>query len=247
MKIVIIIQARMGSTRMPNKVLKPFYFSSSILEIIIKNVKEAFVNLPIYVATTLQEKDDAVADLTEQLDVNLYRGSESNVLSRFTDIIEKESADFIIRICADNPFLDMNDLKELINHITPDYDYISYKTDDKPTILTHYGFWAEIVNAKTLLDIGNQINEAIYLEHVTNYIHTAPNNFNLKLLSVHKSIPKDLRLTIDTQEDFEVAQKIYSNLKDSNKAISIDSVVEIVKHQDDLLNSMKIQKEKNSK
>ena len=105
----IIIQARTGSTRLPNKIFLPFYKEKGILELIIDRIKNS-IDLPIVIATTEKSKDDKIVELAGEKEIACFRGSELNVLNRYIKTAEKFNFSNIIRICADNPFLDIEDL-----------------------------------------------------------------------------------------------------------------------------------------
>ena len=92
----IVIQARLGSKRLHNKILLPFYKSKGVLELVIENLLENFNNLPIIVATTNSSCDDKIITLCLKHKINYYRGSEKNVLERFVDIGDKFSLTKII-------------------------------------------------------------------------------------------------------------------------------------------------------
>lgn len=245
MNIIIVIQARNGSSRLPQKVSSKFFEEDTILDIIIKTLKK--LELPVFVATTTSSLDDNLIKIAKKQDVLFYRGSEQNVLSRFTDIAKTHQPDFIVRVCADNPFIDLESLKNLITHLTNEVDYLSYQINEKPTILSHYGFWAEIVSSSALIKAQKLISDSKYLEHVTNFIYGNPEIFNCKFIPVEDVLPEDLRLTIDNPEDFVNAQEVYKNLILNKVKISIPNIVDYVKSHPELLTSMKIQKAKYSK
>lgn len=214
MNIGIIIQARLSSTRLPKKVLLPFYGSMTILDILIDKMQSVCPN--IVIATSLKPENDELIKFAAHKDVCCYRGSEDDVLQRFIDSAKFSNITHIIRICSDNPFLDVNALKKLINSVelNSDCDYISFDIDGTPSIKTHYGFWAEYVSLDALLRISSITSEQLYHEHVTNYIYTHPESFNIKWLEVPTFVKqhKNVRLTIDTEEDFENAANIYTAL-----------------------------------
>lgn len=222
MKPLIIIQARTGSTRLPNKMINPFYDGKSVLEILLLRLSKALkkYGIKIVVATTIQSQDNAIEQLCNKMQVEVYRGSETDVLQRFIDTAEKYGADKIVRVCADNVFLDSSALCNLVLILdnTDEYDYISYETKDgTPSILTHYGFLAEGVKLDALKDVARKAKNPIYHEHVTNRIHSARDLYKVKLYPIENVIPgleahKDLRLTLDTKEDFDIQQKIYEDL-----------------------------------
>ena len=155
----------------------------------------------------------------------------------------------MVRVCADNPFLNVLDLKELIAfYEEEDADYLSYGTSQGiPAILTHFGFWAEIVKTETLKKVSKCTQEPLFIEHVTNFIHTQPERFKIKLLPIATQIEKhkNLRLTVDTKEDFELTKKIYKHLSDLNQRP--EKLVQEIVLNSNWLNEMKIQIDKNKK
>lgn len=221
MKPIIIIQARTGSTRLPKKMIKEFYGDKSVLDILLerlKTIKKEFI-ADIIVATTDSPNDDAIAKICLSHNVKVYRGSENDVLQRFIEAAQYYNAEKIIRVCADNVFLDVDALTTLACILdNSDFEYVSYKTKEgTPSILTHYGFLAEGVKLTALKDVASKTQEPIFHEHVTNRIHSAQDLYQVKLYPIEDVIPgledhEDLRLTLDTKEDFELQQKIFADL-----------------------------------
>lgn len=248
--IGVIIQARTGSTRLPSKMVIPFYEEKGILEILIERLKKANITNSIIVATTKSPNDNAIVSLAERHNCLVFRGSEHNVLERFIEAAKSNGIDKIIRVCADNPFLDTNYLKNMIKVFAgSDVDYLCYSlSTGKPTILTHYGFWAEGVSLKALKKVQQLTNEKLYLEHVTNYIYTYESDFSLERIKIPEYIEKtNLRLTIDTQEDFDLAIKVYNEVKNKEEEIDTKNIVNIVKENKEWLNAMEKQIKLNTK
>ena len=113
MNIGIIIQARLGSTRLPGKILKEFYRGKTLLETVISNLRKAG-NAKIIVATSTNPNNDKLETFLKERDIIVFRGSEDDVLSRFIGAAEANHVDGIVRICSDNPFLDWHGVAELI-------------------------------------------------------------------------------------------------------------------------------------
>lgn len=246
----IIIQARTGSTRLPNKMLLPFYNGNGILETILKRLTDTELNIPIILATTINSQDDKIEYIAQRNNVKVYRGSEDNVLERFIMAAEKNNIQKIIRICADNPFLDIEAIKFQIKKFKEsDVDYWCYcKSDKTPTIITHYGFWTEGVKLETLKRILIKTNNSLYLEHVTNYIYSHTSDFKIHYEQISREIEKvyDIRLTIDTIEDFELSQKIYSTV--INKIpFKSENIVVFVKDHPEWIQLMKNEINNNKK
>lgn len=215
-KIGIIIQARTGSTRLPNKVLKKFYRDKGILEIIIDDLKRYFKDYPIVLATSTAAADEVFKEVALKHDIIFFQGSENNVLLRFIEASRKNDFTHIIRVCSDNPFLNMHALKSLATFSeSDDFDYLSYSNHQGiPTIKTHIGLFAEMVSFKALV-LANQLQDkSIYQEHVTNFIYEHPEMFNIKLLNSPEVVfyRDDIRLTLDDLDDFNNLSSLYSRV-----------------------------------
>lgn len=245
----IIIQARISSTRLPNKLMVPFFKGKGILELLIEKLKYNISDLPIILATTQNAKDDILASLGTQLEINVFRGDENNVLDRFIAAGENHCLKQVIRICADNPFLDVSFLKQLIHeHNNSLFDYTSFKTKANiPVIRTHYGFWAEAVSLSALNKIKKLTYEKIYLEHVTNYIYNNEQLFSRNLIKIPEEFENhNIRLTIDTIDDFVLAKEIYEQAVTKEISGALD-LVHHISNNPEWIYKMKNQIEQNEK
>lgn len=214
-KITFIIQARTGSTRLRDKMVLPFFNQKTILELILEKLLDRFEKNQIVVATTINPKDNILELAAVRYGVSFFRGDENNVLKRFIDCANHYKVHYIVRVCADNPFLDIDLLCELIESIDLNTtEYCSYRIKDIPAIKTHFGFFAEYVTLDALEKVYANTNDSLYLEHVTNFIYTNPNIFSIYWKKVPISIENNIgvRLTVDTIEDFETCKLIYKDL-----------------------------------
>ncbi len=208
----LIIQARTGSSRLPAKIVLPFFKGKTILDIMIENLIQEFPERQIVLATTNNPKDAVLESYADKYGIRFFRGDEQNVLKRFVDAANKFNFLKIVRICSDNPFLNTHFIKELLDNYEDNVDYVSYAfKGNVPVIQTHIGLFAELTTRKTLEKVMSLTNDPKYTEHVTNYIYTHNNKFNLKYISLPSFLEerKDIRLTIDTMKDFEISQKVY--------------------------------------
>ena len=151
------------------------------------------------------EADKEIVAIAEQLGIPSFRGSEQDVLQRFIDAASHFHLDKIIRVCADNPFISIEDLDllgEMLDAGTE--DYVCFKTSQGiPTIKTHYGFWGEGVTLNSLKNVAKWSKEKLDHEHVTIYIYSNPTHFQIKGKFIPIEIEQSqIRLTIDTIEDF---------------------------------------------
>ena len=246
-KTGIIIQARKGSTRLPGKMLLPFDGDKNVLEILLEKLKDHYSSYPIILATTTAPQDDKLAEIARNKKLIVFRGNEENVLSRFVEAGEKYQLDNIIRVCADNPFLDMPHIQKLIDEIeNSDYDYVSYQNEEGlPVIKTHLGLFTEAAKLQSLKKIQKATDKPLYFEHVTNYIYENPDNFKVNLLNLPEYFKqtKNIRLTLDTASDFEMEKKLYKKYGH----LETRELIKKIKQEKDLLEKMKSEIDKNRK
>ena len=248
--IAFILQARVGSIRLPNKIILPFYNEKSLLKLLIDKLVTNF-NIPTIVATTTNPLDDSLEKLAKQSNVLVNRGSENNVIERFVKSAEKFNVDTIVRICSDNPFLSVEFLNELIFNWDDSFDYLSFALNNgTPSILTHYGFWAEMVSLKALQKANKILPESDYnREHVTSYIYSKPEVFKVHFLDIPDYIQKHnkIRLTLDTKNDFELQKELYSELINKNPNFDVEDVVKYLEMNYSIFEKMTTEIINNSK
>lgn len=245
----IILQARTGSTRMPEKVILPFYQEQSILDLLLEKVKKLGVS--VVLATTANPSDDRICILAEKHQVPVFRGSENDVLDRFIHAARQFGFSKIIRVCADNPFLDLTGMKTLINEFSnSDADYLGFQlAGNKPSILTHFGFWTEAVCCSALEKTQELTSEKLYHEHVTNFIYGNPTLFDVQFIPADPLVfsRTDIRMTLDTPQDFEIQQKIYAAISKENPNFGIPEIVNWLDQHPEMLELMKKEILKNQK
>jgi len=245
----IILQARTGSTRMPEKVILPFYQKQSILDLLLEKVKK--LGIQVVLATTINPSDDRICALADEHEVPVFRGSENDVLDRFIKAARKFGFSKIIRVCADNPFLDLAGMQTLIDEFEKsDADYLGFQlVGNKPSILTHFGFWTEAVRLDALEKAQQLTAEKLYHEHVTNFIYGNPTLFDLQFIPADPLVfsRTDIRMTLDTPEDFEIQQKIFATISEENPNFGIPEIVSWLDLHPEILELMKLEILKNQK
>lgn len=214
----IIIQARSGSTRMPSKILRPFHDGERIIDIIIERIKESCPNKTIVLATTTNPADDVLEQVAQQHGIKCFRGSEDDVLDRFIGAARKYELRRFIRVCSDNPFLDIASFNTLFEaHDESHADYVAFGfPDGRPTIKSHLGLFAELTTLDALERIARTTDEKLYREHVTIYEYTHPQEYTIELLPLPQFLQarQDLRLTLDTPADFQLLSELYARSLD---------------------------------
>lgn len=207
--IIAIIQARMGSTRLPGKVLEDI-LGKPLLQHVIERVRQSRLIDDLVVATTRNSKDLSILVLTKKLKIKSYRGSENDVLDRFYHAAKKYSADTVVRITADDPFKDPRIIDRIIKYFLTNRNRIDYVSN---TIEYSYplGLDVEVFTFKALKKTWEEARQAFQREHVTPYMRQNPQLFRLKNIKCRKDISQ-LRWTIDTNKDLEFAREVYKYL-----------------------------------
>jgi len=235
--IGIIIQARTGSTRLPGKILLPVHKkSTTFLDLLLLRLTTELPDIPVVVATTTNSDDDIIVKHAEAAGVKAFRGSEKDVLERYTTCANEHGFKVVIRVCGDNPYLDIDLLKDLIDKYDGE-DYVTYTHNGQPTILSHYGFFAEIISIGALEKV--MLLGGTCREHVTNCIYKNPNIFKITYKPI-KIENQKIRCTLDTQSDFETLEFIYKNwyLKNEDTRCPHQELIAFVETKDTILMKM---------
>jgi spore coat polysaccharide biosynthesis protein SpsF len=201
----------MQSTRLPGKVLRSFSDGATLLEKLVDGL--SFSPIPLFVATSNSYADNEIATWCQKRSVKCYRGPEIDVLQRFLDLARNEQLQSVIRVCADNPFFQFDSLDYFLELAVqnPNCDYISYRDVNlTPSIQTHWGLYGEWVSVSALEKVNQLTLNKHFREHVTNFIYSNPDRFEICLVEAPEIIleRKDLRFTIDDYEDFRNMDKL---------------------------------------
>jgi spore coat polysaccharide biosynthesis protein SpsF len=205
MKTVVIIQARMGSTRLPGKILMPLG-NSCVLDYVVSRCKRISSAADVVVATSRLEQDDVVEEWCRGSGVSCYRGSEDDVLERFVEASAPYQPDFVMRVTGDCPFVDYEFANDVINAMKANpTDIVIFKGQNE----LPRGLNVELMSYEALLRIHQAGKEPRHREHVTYYAYEYPDQFTRTLFEVPDPLkyPK-LRITLDTPEDYALCVAI---------------------------------------
>jgi spore coat polysaccharide biosynthesis protein SpsF len=201
---VAIIQSRMGSSRLPGKVLKDIG-GQPMLERIIKRVSNAKLVNKVVIATSDKDDDSQIESLCKKVDCLYYRGNENNVLDRFYRAAKLYQADVIIRLTADNALVDFNLIDAAIEYFNNEnMDYLRYR-EGLPL-----GMACEIFSFEALEKTFLRANDKECIEHVTPFMYKNKNLFKSVVAKIQGDDYSDLRWTVDTQKDLELITEIYT-------------------------------------
>jgi spore coat polysaccharide biosynthesis protein SpsF len=233
MKIVVIIQARMGSTRLPGKVLRKIE-DKTVLGHIVDFLKNAKNIDKIIIATTNLPEDNEIEKTSKNHKVDCFRGDSKNVLKRYYECAKMYKADIVIRLTGDNPMIDSTLIDSIIKECKKEkYDYISNVIDKSYPIgySTCEGF-----NFNLLSNLFKNQQDSDSLEHVTYHIRKNPSMYKIKSIKAPKDIERSKwRLSIDYEQDITLMKKIFSNIYVPGKSFEYRQVVDFLDKNPELL------------
>ncbi|KKM70076.1 hypothetical protein LCGC14_1444400 [marine sediment metagenome] len=208
-KVMAIIQARVGSLRLPRKVLKHLE-GQTVLARVVNRVSQAKTLDKVVVATTKNRNDNAIVSICWVNGWWCYRGSEEDVLDRYYNVASAFGADVIVRITSDCPLIDPGLIDDAVNKFISlgDMDYVSNLL---PRTYPR-GLDVEVIGMKVLEDEWRNTTEN--RQHVTLNIRQNPKMYNISNIA-SKVDCSGARWTLDTREDLEFIRKIYKHFKDS--------------------------------
>lgn len=230
-KIVVIIQARMGSTRLPGKVIKRIC-GKPMLWHIIERLKYCHLIDKIAVATSLNRKDDVIERFCYQYRVAFFRGNEEDVLDRYYQAAKKFGAQIIVRITADCPLIDPKIVDKVISFFLKKTNFVDYASN---TLKRTYprGLDVEVFSFDAFRKCWKKANKKYQREHVTPYLYE--NSSLFKLINIMNK--KDLgsfRWTVDKEADLEFVQRVYNKLYQKKKVFFMKDVLKVIKDESEL-------------
>jgi spore coat polysaccharide biosynthesis protein SpsF len=215
MQTIAVIQARMGSTRLPGKVMLPLA-NSHVLQHVINRVNHAEYVDRTVVATSLENRDDIIARFVPRFGAEVYRGSETDVLNRMFEAASKHDADTVVRLTADCPLLESGVIDMCLRRIRDcDVDYCS--NIQKRTFPR--GLDVEAFTFESFARLNKEATEPHHREHVTPYYRENPDEFDMETVTSEMTYKEsefqnrtDLRLTLDEAADYDLLNKIYTDI-----------------------------------
>lgn len=230
-RVVAIVQARMGSSRLPGKVLCELG-GATMLAQVVRRLRGARGVHAVVVATSTAPDDQRVAREAELNDAAVFRGSESDVLARFLGAARVHHADVIVRVTADCPLLDAEVVDRVIDRVVIADDPVDYASN---THVRSYprGLDVEALHRDTLERIGRLGTSPAAREHVTAFVMEAPQLFRIAQVTAEHD-DSDLRWTVDTESDLAMARGLYDALGLAGELLPYREVVAAVRARPEL-------------
>ena len=227
MKVVAIIQARLGSTRLPGKVLADLSGEPMLAHVVWRTAAVAGVD-EVVVATTDRPADDAIASLCAQRGWPSFRGSEPDVLDRYYRAAVAHQADHVVRVTSDCPLVCTVQASRVVErHLQAGNDYthnITVWGSGLPL-----GANAEIFRLSALEAAWRDGREPHHREHVDEYVYEHPERFRIERVDAPPELHRPtMRITVDTPEDIERVRRIYARLYRPGALIDVREVVALL-------------------
>lgn len=203
MKYLAMIQARCGSTRLPNKVMMDLYGKPTLQRVIERVQKSRHVD-EVMVITSIDKANLPILKLCADLEIRIGVGSENDVLDRYYQNAKLLKPEYVIRITADCPCFDGGLLDEAIESMNPEVDYCAMMSETFAD-----GLDLEIMKFSALEKAWREANHSFEREHVTQYIIHHPELFHLQDFQSPVGDFGSCRWTVDEPEDFEAVKRIY--------------------------------------
>lgn len=226
MKYLAMIQARCGSTRLPNKVLKDLCGKPALQRMIERVQRSEFVD-EVMVVTSIEKNNLPILKLCSELGVRVGIGSEDDVLDRFYQTAKLLHPEYVIRLTADCPCFDAELLDLAIKGMDADADYRAMTSESFAD-----GLDLEIMKFSALERAWHEAKHSFEREHVTQYIVRHPELFTLQDFESPVGYFGNHRWTVDEPEDFEVVEHIYSHFLGSEKEDRF-RYTDVIKYLDD--------------
>jgi spore coat polysaccharide biosynthesis protein SpsF len=222
----IIIQARLGSSRFPKKIIQKLD-NRSVLEYMLEQISLNFNKRNIIVNTTLSKKDDFLVKFLNKNKINYYRGSEHNVLDRYIKCAKYFKVKNIIHLTSDCPFVDVNLIQKMkIYFLKSKIDYLA---NTYPPNQSYYpdGTDIEIYKFKSLLKLSKLTNKKEDKEHVTNFFWKNPKIFKTKIFPAKKNLA-NFKFSLDYKNDLFLLKKILFISKNKKIKMTYQNITNII-------------------
>ena len=209
MKVVAIIQARMGSTRLPGKVLRELAGKTMLYRVVNRTRRVKLLD-QVVVAAPEAEANNVLADACKEMGVACFRGDEDDVLDRYYRAALAFGAEVVVRITSDCPLIEPEIIERVVGGLLDHYEELDYVCSFIPRRTFPIGLDVEAMKFAVLEQAWREDNNPAWREHVTEYVLHHPELFRMQGVTNDTDLSR-MRWTVDTIEDFQFVQKIYDH------------------------------------
>lgn len=234
LQIVTIIQARTGSTRLPDKILLPLA-NAPLLYRMYQRVASSKLTGTIVIATTTDSNDDKVAELCKEYNLNCFRGHPTDLLDRHYKAALKFNADAVVKIPSDCPIIDKDIIDQVISFYTGNLSKYDYVSNLHPATYPD-GNDVEIMSLNSLKDAWLNASRDLEREHTTPFLWENPDKFRIGNVTWESGLDYSMshRFTIDYQEDYNFIKKVYDELYRINNNFTLEDILDLLKRNPDI-------------
>lgn len=236
-KVVAIVQSRMGSTRLPGKVMKEICGRPMLL-LMLERLSHTKLLDEIVVATTTNKNDDIIYELVKKNGYSAFRGNELDCLDRHYQAGKHFGANFVAKITPDCPLIDPVITDKVVDFFLKNVDKYDYVSNAHPATFPD-GLDVEIFHLSALEKAWKESgNNPSHREHTTTFIWSQPSKFRIGniVMPDGRNLFMQERWTVDYEEDFEFVKAIYENLYDEGRIFLMDEILEFLEKRRDIWN-----------
>lgn len=225
LNIVIIIQARRGSSRLRDKILLPLKGKPLLLRMA-ERVASSKIRKQIVVATTKEEEDDKVVELCKDFGLKYFRGHPTDLLDRHYTAGLENNADVVVKIPSDCPLICPNVIDRVLEFYIGNKDIYDFVSNLHPATYPD-GQDVEVIPLKILETAWNEARQVFEREHTTPFIWERPERFRIGNVEWETGLDFSMshRFTIDYKEDYEFINRIYEELYDEKRAFTLCDIM----------------------
>jgi spore coat polysaccharide biosynthesis protein SpsF len=230
-KVLTVIQARTGSTRLPKKVLMSVCEKPLLIRMV-ERVQLASTAGHVVVATSVNQEDDIIENLCRENNIDCFRGHPTDLLDRHYQAAKKIISDVVVKIPSDCPLIDPKVIDEVISFYLGNHDKYDFVSNLHPATFPD-GNDVEVMSFEALEKSWNEAVRDLEREHTTPYIWENPDKFKIGNVkwSTGKNFSTSHRWTIDYEEDYTFIRTVYEELYSSNPRFDIDDILNLLKEK----------------
>lgn len=234
LNIVTVIQARTGSSRLPNKILLPLS-NLPLLYRMYERVEASKLKGTIVIATTLDKSDDKVEELCKEFKLNCYRGHPTDLLDRHYQAAKLYNADTVVKIPSDCPLIDKDIIDKVIDFYINNSDKIDYVSNLHPASYPD-GNDVEIMSMSALEDAWLNASKAMEREHTTPYFWENPDKFRIGNVVLESGLDYSMshRFTIDYEKDYNFIKRLYDELYSINPKFALKEILDLLERKPEI-------------
>jgi spore coat polysaccharide biosynthesis protein SpsF len=233
-KVLIVVQARMSSTRLPGKVLMPI-LGKSLLARMIERLQMVRHEVLLVIAATESAEDDLIEQEAAKLDVPCYRGNMNNLLDRHYQAAKKYGAGVVLKIPSDCPLIDPRIVDEVLDYFFTNRDKYDYVSNLHPASWPD-GNDVEIMTMACIENAWKNASRPLELEHTTPYVWENQDKFRIGNVTWYTGLDYSMshRFTIDYADDYEFINRVFEELYPEKNDFSCDDILELLKHKPEI-------------